>query len=535
MLEHAEKRRHRPSMWMWTPLLLLPAVCFSAAQTANLCVDVLGECRKNPSNWTKCYEDRILTCVQRARRPMPNFVRMYVKYEEEAETDVTTDVRVQIPSSALQTIKRAATSEEVVVVASVLNSTFFESPPETQQPNNTTPSVLRWRVLSVKSGTKPIKNLIEPIKLIFKSDENVNNGLCVFWKEPENLSGTGSWSTDGCQTNYNGGEYVCSASHMSFFAVLVNPEMSVSKSHNMNLRYITYVGSALSVIFAVISFFIYFYLRRRGRSEKAIGIHMQLTVALLFLHLSFLLSSSWFHMLEDQEDGWVCRGLGLVLHWSLLATLTWLALEGFHLYLLFVRVFNISVERYLLKLSIVGWGFPTLAAVACGISGVYGKYILELKDDDNPESKSSICWMSSGFKHRQAVGYITVGFLCLVVLYNTCMLALVVFKLCLIRSGDIGLKNGNQWRNVKKEKGVDLWKKCAAVLILSCVLGLPWGLASTTYISLSGVYVFTILNSLQGLFMLLWSISLVCKSRSHKRAAAKDLSSQKMITASTSN
>ncbi|XP_024150669.1 adhesion G protein-coupled receptor G3 isoform X2 [Oryzias melastigma] len=513
MLVHAEKRRHRPSMWMWTTLLLLAALCFSTTQTANWCENVLEECRKNPSNWTKCYEDRILTCVPR-RRGTPGFVRMNVKPSEEAEGNVTPDVRVQIPSSALQKIKGASALEEVMVVASVLNSTYFESPTETQ--NNTTPSVLGWRVLSVKGGTDPIKNLIEPIKLTFRSEENVTNGLCVFWKEPENLSGKGSWSTDGCQTKFNGEEFICSSSHMSFFAVLVNPEMSVGESHNTNLRYITYVG-------------------RRGRSEKAIGIHMQLTAALLFLHLSFLLSGSWFHVVEDQDDGWACRGLGLILHWSLLATLTWLALEGFHLYLLLVRVFNISVERYLLKLSIVGWGFPTLAAMACGISGVYGKYILELKDKENPESKSSICWMSSEFKHRQVIGYLTVAFLCLVVLYNTCMLTLVVFKLYLIRSGNMGLKNSNQWRNVKKEKGLDLWKKCAAVLILSCVLGLPWGLASTTYISLSGVYVFTILNSLQGLFMFLWSVSLVCKSRSHRSTAAKDLSTQKMITASTSN
>lgn len=52
----------------------------------------------------------------------------------------------------------------------------------------------------------------------------------------------------------------------------------------------------------------------------------------------------------------MCRALGLILHWSLLASISWMALEGFHLYLLLVRVFNIYVRRYLLKLSLVGWG-----------------------------------------------------------------------------------------------------------------------------------------------------------------------------------
>lgn len=94
----------------------------------------------------------------------------------------------------------------------------------------------------------------------------------------------------------------------------------------------------------------------RRRPEKALGIHMQLTGALLCLHISFLSSSFWIYLLGEEGDSWVCQGLGLFLHWSLLATFTWLALEGFHLYLLLVRVFNIYVRRYLLKLCMVGWG-----------------------------------------------------------------------------------------------------------------------------------------------------------------------------------
>ncbi|XP_004067529.2 adhesion G protein-coupled receptor G3 [Oryzias latipes] len=542
MLEHAENRRRRPGMWMWITLVLLEVFCFSTTWTTNWCENVLAECRGNPATWTRCYEERILTCKQRGRSPMPGFRRKSVPTSLEAKVNVTDNVRVQIPPSALQKIRGAAASEEVTVVASLLNSTLFETPPEQkakdespQQPDNKPPSVLGWAVLSVRSGTNPVKNLTEPIKLTFNFDEKVHHGMCVFWKESESPGGKGEWSTDGCQTTRSGDEFICSSSHMSFFAVLVNQEMSVGAAHSRNLSYITYVGSALSVIFAFISFFIYSLLRRRGRSEKAIAIHMHLTGALLCLHLSFLLCSLWFQMLEDQEDGWVCKGLGLILHWSLLATLAWLALEGFHLYLLLIRVFNISVERYILKLSLLGWGFPTLAVLACGISGVYGKYNLELMDEEKSNSTAPICWMSSEFQHRQVVGYITVGFLCLVVLYNTCMLALVVFKIYLSRGDGLGFKSSSQWRKEKNENGLDLWKKCVAVLILSCVLGLPWGLASTTYISLSGVYVFTILNSLQGLFMFLWSVSLLCKSQSHKSPASKDLSTQKMITVSSSN
>lgn len=100
----------------------------------------------------------------------------------------------------------------------------------------------------------------------------------------------------------------------------------------------------------------YWFPFRQRRPEKAIGVHIQLTGALLFLHLSFLLCSHWVLLLTVDEEDWVCKGLGLWLHWSLLATISWTALEGFHIYLLLVRVFNIYVRRYMLKISLVGWG-----------------------------------------------------------------------------------------------------------------------------------------------------------------------------------
>lgn len=84
--------------------------------------------------------------------------------------------------------------------------------------------------------------------------------------------------------------------------------------------------------------------------------HLHLAGALLGLHLSFLLGGFWVSMLNENDEGWVCKGLGLLLHWSLLATYFWMALEGFHLYLLLVRVLNIYIKNYVLRLCLVAWG-----------------------------------------------------------------------------------------------------------------------------------------------------------------------------------
>lgn len=135
------------------------------------------------------------------------------------------------------------------------------------------------------------------------------------------------------------------------------------------------------------------------------------------------------------------------------------------------------------------------------------------ENTNQPDPFGSRCWISSQFPQTLLVSYITtVAFPCLVILANSCMLGLVLFKLW-------GLRRGRGWK-MSQENGSRLWKDCVTVLGLSCVLGLPWGLASTTYVSTPGIYVFTILNSLQGqcrrdlhikyaLFMVCWKNSLL--------------------------
>ena len=92
---------------------------------------------------------------------------------------------------------------------------------------------------------------------------------------------------------------------------------------------------------------------RRRRPDKSIGVHMNLTGAILCLHVSFLLGCLWAWL---EGGGWPCKVFGALLHWSLLGTWTWMAIEGFHLYILLVRVFNVYIRKYLLKVSLVGWG-----------------------------------------------------------------------------------------------------------------------------------------------------------------------------------
>ncbi|XP_026234874.1 adhesion G-protein coupled receptor G1-like [Anabas testudineus] len=526
----------------WIVLCLVTLGWFSAIHPAEplRCDDVPNECHKKPTSWTRCFENNIATCIQ-GRKPSFPIVHEMVNFSSSARSWAQMNLwsrhHVHIPWSALRKIGKAAS--EMMVVASVIDSTHFKlAPPNTprqgrmkgripnNQPARVDGIVMEGSVLAVKAGNQPVSNLTQPINLIFNYNHKVENGTCVFWHEPQEGNGTGYWSTEGCDTSVNETAFICSCNHLSFFAVLVNPVLTVDESNSTTLSYITYIGSALSVLFAIITLIVYICLQRR-RPEKAIGVHMQLTGALLCLHLSFLLSSFWAW--RHKEEDLMCRALGLILHWSLLASISWMALEGFHLYLLLVRVFNIYVRRYLLKLSLVGWGVPTLTAVICGISGVYGNHSLDLRDSNQT---STMCWIKSSFP-QTLVSYITiVAFSGLVILCNSCMLGVVVLKLRGLREDGGG---SSSWNKMNKEKGTRLWKDCATVVGLSCVLGLPWGLAATTYISLPGIYIFTILNSLQGVFIFLWCLALTCKSRDNNNSSVRDPSTQKMMMTTSFN
>ncbi|CAN9506895.1 unnamed protein product [Ophioblennius macclurei] len=517
------------TMWITCFLVILS---FSPSQAGGNCQNVLDDCyNNNPTNWIQCYERRILTCSA-GRFPTPGFVQLQVNSSYEAEASPTAEHRVNIPSSVLQKTGES----EVVLVATVINSKYFKLRRAKgrgrafTQPVHLPSSVLQDQVFAVKVGRGSLQNLSHPVKLFFKYNHRVDNGTCVFWEDFQD--GTGQWNISGCLTTDTGSYFICSCNHLSFFAVLVNPEISLDRKTVVTLSYITYVGSMFSAVFAIISLIIYICLHGR-RPEKSIGVHMQLTGALLSLHLSFLLCSLWSSLHEQTLDGWVCSGLGFLLHWSLLASLSWSILEGFHLYLLLIRVFNIYVRRYMLKLSLVGWGFPTLVAAVCAASGVYGTYRVNVTDTSSHVSEAQICWLSSDVPHMLLVSYSTVlGFSSLVVLYNSCMLGLVVLKLWKLRACSQGFESGSNWRKMSQERTRQVWKDSVTVLGLSCVLGLPWGLALTTHISTVGLYIFTLLNSLQGVFVFLWSLALACKSRSGNNFSSKDTSSQKVMTTS---
>ncbi|XP_070819570.1 adhesion G-protein coupled receptor G6-like, partial [Chaetodon trifascialis] len=160
---------------------------------------------------------------------------------------------------------------------------------------------------------------------------------CVFF----NFS-TQAYSNDGCETLWEPGQsYVtCSCDHLTYFGVLM-VSASLSPTDLKILTYITLIGCSLS-LFSLVLTVLLFITKRKVRADVSMKVHINLAMALILLNLHFLPS----HTVAALSSTGLCLYVALSLHYFLLATFSWMALEGFHLYLLLVKVFNIYVRRY---------------------------------------------------------------------------------------------------------------------------------------------------------------------------------------------
>lgn len=234
--------------------------------------------------------------------------------------------------------------------------------------------------------------------------------------------------------------------------------------------------------------------RQRFKSEDAPKIHVALSVSLFLLNLVFLINVGH----DPQVSKGTCWVKGAIFHYFLLCVFTWMALEALHLYLLVIRVFNTYFERYFLKLSLVGWGLPTLMVIGTGIANSYGLYTI--RDEENRTSLE-LCWFSEDTSIIAL--YITVhGYFLITFLFSAVVLGLVAWKIFTLSSATAGKQQRKHWKGF------------LTLLGLSSLVGMTWGLAILTPLGLSTIYVFTLFNSLQGVFIFCWFIMLYFPSQS---------------------
>ncbi|NXE96958.1 AGRG1 protein, partial [Menura novaehollandiae] len=395
---------------------------------------------------------------------------------------------VDLPSSLFMMVKeKEEVVEHRVLLMDINNQTMFQDENSSQ--------VLGDKVVSISLVDTVVANLSDPVVLTFFHGQLPRNvtPLCVFWQEDTTAS-SGSWDSYGCTTVMGASQTECRCNHLTYFAVLMVSFPEITHVHRNYLSIITYIGCLISAL-ASICTILFLYFRSKQRDQvMSMHIHMNLLGAIFLLDITFLISE---HLAASGSEG-VCRAGGLFLHFSLLSCLTWMGIEGYNLYRLVIEVFNAYNDRLLLKLCLVGWGCPFFCVMLIFLASWtnYGPFSIPVYESiDGKSTNATICWITSPLIHN----IVNLGFFSLVFLFNSVMLGAMVREI--LRQN----KKGHKLKHV------------LALFGLSILLGIPWALIFFSFTSgvfcLVSLYIFTIINSLQGFLIFLWYWTMVLQAR----------------------
>ncbi|KAI7793726.1 adhesion G-protein coupled receptor G2 [Triplophysa rosa] len=354
-------------------------------------------------------------------------------------------------------------------------------------------------ILSASVANLTISNLQKKVTITLQHTETPGNRTvsCAFWNLSLN-GDRGGWSSEGC-TKVNSSssqeETQCSCNHLTSFGILLDlSKQPIDPLQNTILTYITHIGCGISSIFLSITLLTYLAFSKL-RNDIPSKILIQLCLALLMLNLVFLVDG-WLAQFSEVKG--LCTSTAFFLHYFLLASFTWMAMEAVHMYIALVKVFNTYISRFMLKIGFAGWGIPLVVVIIViatdhiptrhnyGLVS-YSKFVDGTQDD--------FCWITNDIVFYVAV----VAYFCIVFLINFTMFIVVLIQLCRIkRQNPQNVQNRSSWQEIRSVAG------------LTVLLGLTWGFAFFAWgpVNLPFMYLFAIFNSLQGLFIFIYHCAL---------------------------
>ncbi|XP_043916853.1 adhesion G protein-coupled receptor L3 isoform X3 [Protopterus annectens] len=323
--------------------------------------------------------------------------------------------------------------------------------------------------------------VIFTIKHIKQSEDNFNPN-CSFWSYSKRTM-TGYWSTQGCRLlTTNKTHTTCSCNHLTNFAVLMaHVEVQhLDTVHDLLLDVITWVGILLSLVCLLICIFTFCFFR--GLQSDRNTIHKNLCISLFIAELLFLIG------INQTKPQIVCAAFAALLHFFFLAAFTWMFLEGVQLYIMLVEVFESEHSRRK-YFYLVGYGAPALI-VAVSAAVDYRSY-----------GSDKVCWL------RLDTYFIWsfIGPATLIIMLNVIFLGIALYKMfhhtAILKPESGCLDNIKSW--------------VIGAIALLCLLGLTWafGLMYINENTVIMAYLFTIFNSLQGMFIFIFHCVLQKKVR----------------------
>uniref|UniRef100_A0A087XC38 Adhesion G-protein coupled receptor G2 n=1 Tax=Poecilia formosa TaxID=48698 RepID=A0A087XC38_POEFO len=345
-------------------------------------------------------------------------------------------------------------------------------------------------VLGSSVANLSISNLQENVTFTITHSNLTQNNVtsCVFWNFTKK-NGLGGWDDTGCSVVSATPEYTtCSCNHLTSFAILLDlSREGISDPQQAKiLTFITYIGCGISAVFLAVTLITYMLFEKLLRDIPA-KILVQLCLSLLLLNLVFLLDG-W---LSNYENVNLCISTAFFLHYFLLSSFTWAGLEALHMYLSIVRVFAPYLSKYMLKFSLMGWGIPLFVVVVI-VAVDKNNYGLVPNGKYEDGTSDKFCWLRNDIAfYVGVVAYFLLIF----------VLCLAVFIVVMVQLARIKKQNPHN-QSPNRSTMTDI----RSIIGLVLLLGLTWGFALFAWgeARLAFLYMFTICNSLLGLFVFIF-------------------------------
>ncbi|XP_059495988.1 adhesion G protein-coupled receptor E2-like [Stegostoma tigrinum] len=332
-------------------------------------------------------------------------------------------------------------------------------------------SWLNSKVVTARISNKAAsRGLTEMVNFTLKFNQDTNDhekAKCVYLKITD---GGSFWSPEGCfLIGSSGSSVMCQCDHLTSFAILMSP---IEIEESWSLLLISTAGLTISLLCLAASIVVF--TKCRSIQKANIIVYKHLSINLFLAQLIFL---TGIHVTNKV----VCALVAGCLHYFFLTVFAWMLLDALQIFIVcrhltvtkFTHTYIIR-RRYLYP---SGYAVSALIVIISAAIYPFGY------------GSEKHCWLSLERGFRWSFQ----GPVCLVIVVN---MVLYIWTLCLLRhhlsSRDV---------NVSKIKDTTtLTLKAAARLF---VLGITWIFGifhfneSTNFLS----YLFTIINTLQGLFI----------------------------------
>uniref|UniRef100_A0A7M4DVX7 Adhesion G protein-coupled receptor F5 n=1 Tax=Crocodylus porosus TaxID=8502 RepID=A0A7M4DVX7_CROPO len=322
---------------------------------------------------------------------------------------------------------------------------------------------------------------IEIILTFSKSNVSLIDPKCVFWNFTSR-----EWDNTGCTPENHEQKVTCNCSHLTSFSILMSPNVPVSIGGKA-LDYITYTGLSISILSLLacilIEFLVWKFVTKNRTSYMRHICMLNIATSLLIADIWFIVAASLHDKVEKMKD--VCVAVTFFIHLFYLCVFFWMLVLGLMLFyrLVFILHDTSKTTQKVVAFSL-GYGCPIIISViTIAVTHPYGSY-----------RRKDACWLN--WETSKALFAFVIPAL-IIVAVNLIIAIVVIGKILRPAVGD---KPSKQERSSFIQVG-------KSIGVLTPLLGLTWGFGLATVFEDSSVVfhvLFTVLNALQGLFILLF-------------------------------